>query len=136
LHGYLLLARELWMRPSLAGAFNFGPDPQEAATVREVIALAQRAYGHGEVSWIENDAGPHEAGLLALDPTKAKACLGMRSRWNLAQSVQRTVHWYREQLAGADARALCERDIAAYMAQPARNARPQAAAPSLIALAG
>ena len=114
LAGYIKLAEQLWQQPQLAGAYNFGPETQDAATVREVVQLAQSAYGMGQVAWGDGTEGPHEAGWLALETAKARTVLGVKPRWSLVESVQRTVHWYRQQHDCADARALCEADIAAY----------------------
>ncbi|MBX7190667.1 MAG: CDP-glucose 4,6-dehydratase [Sandaracinaceae bacterium] len=114
LAGYLLLAERLEREPVLAGAFNFGPPTDEAATVREVVELARRCYGRGEVSWGEGDAGPHEAGWLALEVMRARSVLGVRARWNLAEGVARTVEWYRKCDQGLDARVLCETDLDAF----------------------
>ena len=41
---YLALAQTLWQQPVLAGAYNFGPHTQQAATVREVIEQARSAF--------------------------------------------------------------------------------------------
>ena len=112
--GYIKLAEQLWQEPTVAGAYNFGPQTHEAATVREVVQLAQGTYGTGQVSWGDGTEGPHEAGWLALEIAKARTALGVQPRWPLVESVQRTIHWYRQQHKGADARALCEADIAAY----------------------
>jgi CDP-glucose 4,6-dehydratase len=113
LAGYLQLAERLWHQPSLAGAYNFGPRTEEAATVGDVIALASAAYGGGR--WrTDGEPGPHEAGWLALEVAQAREVLGVRPRWNLAVAVERTMWWYRDAGNGADARALCEADIAAY----------------------
>lgn len=112
--GYIKLAEQLWQQPSVAGAYNFGPQTHEAATVREVVQLAQGTYGMGQVSWGDGTEGPHEAGWLALEIAKARTVLGVQPRWTLVESVQRTIHWYRQQREGADARALCEADISAY----------------------
>ncbi len=114
--GYIKLAEQLWQQPTLAGAYNFGPETHEAATVREVVQLAQSAYGEGQVAWGDGTAGPHEAGWLALEIAKARTLLGVRPCWPLAETVQRTINWYRQQHGGADARAICEADIAAYEA--------------------
>jgi CDP-glucose 4,6-dehydratase len=112
--GYIKLAEQLWQQPNVAGAYNFGPQTHEAATVREVVQLAQGAYGMGQVSWGDGTEGPHEASWLALEIAKARAVLGVKPCWSLVESVQRTVHWNRQQHEGADARALCEADISAY----------------------
>lgn len=114
LGGYLKLAEKLWTEPTSAGAYNFGPHTQEAATVREVIALARAAYGDGEVRFSDGSEGPHEAGWLALEIAKARGVLGVSPRWHLDEAVERTMVWYRQQKGGADARALCEAEIIAY----------------------
>lgn len=114
LSGYIKLAENLWQQPALAGAYNFGPETHEAATVREVVQLAQSAYGRGQVTWGDGSQGPHEAGWLTLEIAKARTLLGVKPRWSLAEAVQRTMRWYRLQLEGAGARAACEEDFAAY----------------------
>lgn len=114
LAGYLSLAQQLWNTPELAGAYNFGPPTHEAATVRTVVQLAQSAYGTGQTSWDDGSAGPHEAGWLALEVAKARTLLGISPRWPLAESVRRTIHWYRLQEQGVSALELCEADLAAY----------------------
>ncbi len=116
LAGYLTLARKLWEQPALAGAYNFGPQSAEAATVRDVVELARSAYGGGEVHFGDDGAGPHEAGWLALETAKARNALGLVPKWALSESVKRTMAWYRAQQQGADARHLCEAEIAAYEA--------------------
>lgn len=116
LSGYIKLAEQLWQNPKFAGAYNFGPETHEAATVREVIQMAQRAYGQGEIHWGDGSDGPHEAGWLALEVAKARTVLGVKPRWSLVDAVQRTMHWYRQQHDGIDVRGACEADIAAYEA--------------------
>jgi CDP-glucose 4,6-dehydratase len=116
LFGYMELARQLWEKPALAGAYNFGPQTQEAATVRGVVECAQDAYGKGQVAWGDGAEGPHEAGWLALEICKARTVLGVEPRWSLDESVRRTMDWYRRLYDGADARGLCLSDIAAYEA--------------------
>ena len=116
LAAYLRLAEQLWHQPTLAGAYNFGPHTHEAATVRQVIELAQSAYGSGTVHWGDGTDGPHEAGWLALEIAKARTQLGISPRWTLAQTVERTLRWYRRLAAGDPARDLCEADIAAFKA--------------------
>ncbi|SAI71317.1 CDP-glucose 4%2C6-dehydratase [Bordetella ansorpii] len=116
LAGYLRLAQELWQRPASAGAYNFGPDVSDAAPVRHVVELARAAYGSGEVHFGTDNAGPHEAGLLNLDTSHSRAVLGLAPRWTLAESVSRTMHWYRAFDSGTNARLLCEADLNAYEA--------------------
>jgi CDP-glucose 4,6-dehydratase len=116
LAGYLTLANKLWDEPALAGAYNFGPQSGEAATVRDVVELARSAYGGGEVHFGDDSAGPHEAGWLALETAKARNALSLVPKWALSEAVKRTTAWYRAQQQGTDARHLCEAEIAAYEA--------------------
>jgi CDP-glucose 4,6-dehydratase len=111
LAGYLKLAERLWAEPALAGAYNFGPPTHEAASVREVVLLAQQSYGSGDVTWGEGNEGPHEAGWLALETAKALHVLGIAPRWPLRTTVQRTMDWYRRQQEGRPACDLCVKDI-------------------------
>ncbi|MDO9406414.1 MAG: CDP-glucose 4,6-dehydratase [Polaromonas sp.] len=111
---YLRLAEQLWARPVLAGAYNFGPRTDDAATVGEVIRLAQGAWGGGDVVWGDGTEGPHEAGWLALEIAKARTALGVQPRWALQEAVARSLAWYVQHGRGASALDLCEADIAAY----------------------
>jgi CDP-glucose 4,6-dehydratase len=114
LAGYLTLAEKLWHQPELAGAYNFGPHTHEAATVREVIEQARTAFGRGDIVFGDGNTGPHETGWLALETAKARETLGVSPQWPLAETIQRTMAWYRAQQQGADARSLCEADIYEY----------------------
>ena len=115
LNGYLVLAEKIYANLSLADAYNFGPNVNEAATVEMVIKLANQAYGRGSLLWGDGADGPHEASLLSLEISKAQEILGVTPRWNLAQTIGRTMEWYCQQRkGGVDAGLLCEADILAF----------------------
>jgi len=116
LAGYLCLAQALWQDAALAGAWNFGPHAHERATVQQVVELARGAWGGGAVHYENEPTGPHEAGWLALDTSKAQAQLALQPRWSLEQTVQRSMRWYRAHKDGTAARALCLTDIEAWEA--------------------
>ena len=113
LSGYLTLAQKLWQQPELAGAYNFGPHTQQIATVREVIEQARSAFGRGEVVY-DTTTTLHETGWLTLETAKVRKTLSINPQWSLAETLQRTVAWYRACQVGTDARSLCDADIAAY----------------------
>jgi len=115
--GYLCLAETIFADPSVASDFNFGPEPQDVATVREVVNVAREAFGRGDIAWGVKRDSLHEAKTLALDNTKAKENLGIFPVWGLQTAVERTMNWYRRQLDGEDARALCEQDIEAFFSR-------------------
>lgn len=129
LAGYLTLARRLWEQPALAGCYNFGPETGNTATVRELVELARRAFGAGDVRYGDGSEGPHESGWLALEIAKARTTLGVTPTLTLAQAVNQTMAWYRAHAAGADARQLCQADIADFEKRLA--GRPAAASADL-----
>ena len=114
LAGYLTLAEKLWWKPALAGAYNFGPETNQTATVRDVVEIARNSYGRGEVRYGNDSDGPHEASWLALEVAKSTHNLGVKSRWGLTESIENTMSWYRARNEGEGARALCEAQIAEY----------------------
>jgi len=91
LAGYMTLAEKTWSQPELAGAYNLGPYTHEAATVRDVVELARNAFGAGEVNYSDALVGPHEAGYLSLEIAKARSELGIFPRWNLVETINRTM---------------------------------------------
>jgi CDP-glucose 4,6-dehydratase len=107
LSGYLSLAEHLSNDPRRFGeAWNFGPPTDEAQPVAWVVDRLSRFWGDG-ARW-EPDPGthPHEAGLLQVDASKARARLGWTPRLPLEESLRWTVDWYRRVRAGEDAAAL------------------------------
>ena len=114
LAGYLRLAQVLWDTPGLAGAYNFGPNSAESIPVGELVQMAQRAFGRGQVQLHAEPLGPHEAATLLLENARARALLGVSPCWPLAQAVEKTMAWYRQFAQGAAARALCLADLTAF----------------------
>ncbi len=115
LAGYLRLAEYIFAQPQSAQDFNFGPDPSDVATVKEVVTQAQKSFGCGDIEWGSVPDGLHEAQTLTLDNTKAKRLLGIHPVWNLETAVARTMDWYRLQISGHSAVDLCEKDLQAYL---------------------
>lgn len=114
INAYLVLAEQLWSNPDLAGAYNIGPQTHEAATVRTVIEHARQHFPQAQVAYGDGTAGPHEAGWLALETAKARTLLGIQPRWDIAESITRTMAWYRAEADGAAALTLCDADIHAF----------------------
>ena len=111
---YLDLAARLWEDPGMADAYNFGPAPHEAASVRDVVMMARAAFGAGQIEWESGDSTLHEANWLSLETAKARKTLRIEPRWQLAEAVERTMAWYRQHNGGCEARIACEADIDAY----------------------
>ncbi len=118
LHGYLCLAQALAEQGNaVASAWNFGPDSDGLVSVGELVErLAQR--WPGQARWTVEAAGqPHEAGLLALDSSQARARLGWRPRWSLQQAIERTLDWHQAWQTGEDMQTFSRAQIAAYQGE-------------------
>jgi CDP-glucose 4,6-dehydratase len=114
LSGYMVLAERLCQGTARAESYNFGPAFESVATVRRVVEIAQTAYGVGTVHFHVETRGPHEAGWLALDNAKANIALQVQPKWELSESVQRTMAWYAKHRDGANAATLCMDEISDY----------------------
>jgi CDP-glucose 4,6-dehydratase len=95
LSGYLVLAQSLYEHgASFNGGWNFGPRDVDMRSVREVIDLLIKQWGHS-AAWLQDgQEQPHEAHLLKLDCTKARQLLGWKSVWSLEESVKSTLNWH------------------------------------------
>ena len=119
LWGYMLLAEMLWYAPSAGPAYNFGPDPASTTTVRQLLERSTAHFDTWDFIWGNDDGGPHEAGLLTLDSSKAARELAFEPRFSLDDTIARTWSWYKGLHAGYLARELCLADIDAFEAASA-----------------
>jgi CDP-glucose 4,6-dehydratase len=116
LSGYLVLAQALWEDASLAGGWNFGPEPGDAQPVRHLVERVAERWPR-ELEWsIDTGEHPHEAGTLLLDSGKAHERLGWAPAWGLDDGLDATVAWYAAHADGADMRATTLAQIAAFTA--------------------
>ena len=102
LSGYLALAQKLYEQgSSFADAWNFGPEESDAKPVQWIVEKLCSQIP--KASW-QCDASPqpHEANMLKLDSSKAKAYLGWRPRWNLQTALQMTLAWHHAWKDNAD----------------------------------
>lgn len=115
LAGYLLLAESLF-HCNGAEAWNFGPADTDMRSVGGLLDRLVILWGEGAL-WLA-DAGqhPHEAGLLRLDSSKARALLGWQPEFNIDQALEQVIRWHRAWMAGEDMRAFTLSQIDQYMA--------------------
>jgi CDP-glucose 4,6-dehydratase len=106
LAGYLQLAQHLYEHgTAYAGAWNFGPSEADMCSVGDVVALVQQQWPGQAPTLRVEPSELHEAGLLRLDSSQAKARLGWQSRWPLDVCIKQTVAWHLAWRRGADMRA-------------------------------
>ena len=112
LAGYLMLAQAMATDPDSAPvALNFAPDAESFRSVSELVQAFTTRWG-GRPGW-RLDAGdhPHEASLLTLDATRARAILGWRPLLSFDDAVNWTADWYRSFWNGDDVGAVTRRQI-------------------------
>lgn len=94
--GYLLLGSRMVAEPvTFADAYNFGPGLSDALPVHEMVDLAIKNWGKGEVEIFNSDKQPHEAGLLKLDISKAMANLNWKPKYQATETIKKTIDWYK-----------------------------------------
>ncbi|HVC46968.1 MAG TPA: CDP-glucose 4,6-dehydratase [Terracidiphilus sp.] len=115
LHGYMLLAERLLEgETKFAGPYNFGPTDEDAWTVERVADRMVEMWGKGAKWTGDAEAGVHEAHMLRLDASKARAELGWRPRLPTETALEWTVSWYRAWQMGAAMRGETLKQIANY----------------------
>jgi CDP-glucose 4,6-dehydratase len=118
LHGYLLLAQALVERgDAVASAWNFGPDTEGIAKVCDLIDCLAGLWPDAAGWKQDGSLRPHEAGLLALDSSKARHHLGWHPCWTLRRTLEQTLAWHRAWQAGEDMQTFSCEQIAAYQGE-------------------
>lgn len=94
LAGYLLLGEQLLAgKKDAATAWNFGPPADDNRTVADVLGGLQLHWP--QLAWhTASVEQPHEANLLYLDCSKAKAQLGWQTIWSITDTLAMTAQWY------------------------------------------
>lgn len=115
LAGYLLLAEKLWYnKADYAEAWNFGPYEQDMKEVSWIAEQLVTLWGD-DASWKLNAAEhPHEAKLLKLDSSKARARLHWQPQWSLQQALNAIVKWYKAWIDGKNLREITYQQIDEY----------------------
>lgn len=114
LNNYLCLAEYLFKADSVFDSFNFGPNKSDCETVQSVVKLAQSIWGQSSVEIANDPAASIESNILMLDNSKSKDILKSFPRWDLNESIEATINWYKGFFRGVDAYHLCHNDIISF----------------------
>ena len=116
-HGYLRLA-EAALSAQIApdGAWNFGPSPDDFASVRELVQRCAQA-GFAPAVELATRPNPAEAMLLTLDSSKAHQVLGWRPALALDEAIAWTLDWYLAAERGESMGEKTMQQIATYAAR-------------------
>ena len=112
LSGYLLLAEKLYSHgETFAQSWNFGPNDQEAKSVRWVVDTLR--FLEPNAKWVSETTGenPNEAQMLRVDSSKAREQLGWSQRWDLEETLQKTLEWHRAWLRKEEMGKICSDQI-------------------------
>jgi CDP-glucose 4,6-dehydratase len=122
LSGYLVLAQKLRENgPAYAGAWNFGPDDNDAQPV-EWLVKDLCAKWSGQASYvIDKGENPHEAHYLKLDCSNAKSRLNWHPHWGLDMAIDSIIEWTRAYNQGQDMKTICLKQIEEFVNRPERS---------------
>ncbi|MRX45687.1 CDP-glucose 4,6-dehydratase [Pedobacter puniceum] len=99
LSGYLTLAAKQTEDPiQFADAFNFGPEPSDNLTVKELVNFAIDIWGKGKASFALENNGHHEAQLLQLNISKAKKELDWHPKISAKKAIKLTLDWFKNSI--------------------------------------
>jgi CDP-glucose 4,6-dehydratase len=115
LHAYLLLGQKVFEKPqAFHSSYNFGPDVSDCLPVEVMVQKAIKTWQHGTYEILKGYEGPHEAGLLKLDITRAKTDLGWQPVYHASEAMEKTILWYKAS-SGENSRKLIQENIEAFM---------------------
>jgi len=117
LSGYLLLAERLFQDDGegFCEGWNFGPRDEDVGSVLHIVKEIAVRWG-GSARWdVDARPYPHEAALLKLDISKARARLGWKPRWTLSMAIEQIVDWHKAWLADECPKSLCLAQVERYV---------------------
>ncbi len=115
INGYLTVVENLWEdRVKYSGAWNFGPNEDDAKPVSWVVKQLAEKWGT-DVKW-ENVSSEDvlEANKLKLNCSKAKSQLGWKPKLPLTSTLAWIIDWYKCYREGKDIQEITLKQIADY----------------------
>lgn len=114
--GYLMLALLQLQDKSLQGNYNIGPDDIDCITTGKLVDLFCKLWGE-KACWknISEKDSPHEAAFLKLDCSRIKNKLAWKPKWNIEQSIEKTIEWNKAYFLKKDINAVMEKQIREYI---------------------
>jgi len=113
--GYLTLVEKLWDKGfAYNGAWNFGPNEDEAKPVSWIVDRMASQWGD-HIKWkVAPSAHPHEANELKLNCSKAKSQLGWAPKLSLETTLTWIINWYKCFQQKGDIQQLTQKQITDY----------------------
>ena len=111
LNAYLAIAEGQYEDRNIAGSYSISPDARNMITAGALADLLCANWGdgaawNGKHDWLHDESGPVKPDSLKISQT-----LNWKPIWNISDSVERTVEWYKTYINGGDAGAVVRRQI-------------------------
>ena len=116
LFAYIELAKNQFHNPSgFSSEWNIGPHPENAQSVESILKIID-AHFPNLINWeLDKKHQPHEAQSLKLDISKFLSKNYWSPKWDLEETILRTINWYKEFQKGTDVALLCKKDLIEYL---------------------
>ena len=116
LMGYLILAKKQCINKvdNKEHAWNFGPNKSNFKKVIDIVKFIKRLQKL-EYILTKNNINYKETEILKLNSLKAKKKLNWTSKWNLTESIIKTLEWNENIKNGVSAKDMCERQFLMYI---------------------
>lgn len=114
LSGYLLLAEHLMASDDACEGWNFGPAEADVRTVGWVVATLLGHLG-ADINTRTTPESYHEATLLKLDSSQARARLGWQPQWTVDRALRETANWHLAFGQGALMLDICRQQVETYL---------------------
>lgn len=115
LYAYILIAARQWEDPTLADAYNVGPNTDSVMRTRELTDYFQRRTN---LEVVDGSGGKsfHEANLLSLDSSKLRGTLKWEPTWaSKEEMLSKTLDWYLEWIDGENMTTTTMRQVKEFL---------------------
>lgn len=92
---YMMIAEKQYSNKEYSGCYNIGPEMKSCITTGEITDLFCKSWGKASWKNVSEENAPHEANFLKLDCSKILQTFGWKPKWDIEQSVSKTVEWYK-----------------------------------------
>ena len=116
LMGYLILAKKQYTNKidNKDHAWNFGPSKSNFKKVIDIVKYIKESQQFKYIL-VRNNNNFNETNILKLNSLKAKKKLKWFSKWNLTESLTKTLEWNKDTKKGISAKDMCERQFLMYI---------------------
>lgn len=114
--GYLLLIEKLWHDGmNYSEAWNFGPPDDNCKSVKWILDKLKEYWGDNALWICSSNNNPKESVYLKLDSSKTRSRIGWTALYNISDTLEIIVEWYKAYDKGKNMRDYCYTEIKDYL---------------------